>query len=131
MPLRYEDIDGDGNRLRLLEAFEFEGITVPAGFVCDGQSWCIGQQSALKGAFVHDYLYWMNGRPLPSGKQYTRKEADRIFLDALRDTKVNPISRVIRYLSLRALGWAAWRGHSKRIENEKENSIDKHNSALV
>jgi hypothetical protein len=121
MPLRYEDIDGDGNRLRLLEAFEFEGVLVPAGFICDGQSWCIGQQSALKGAFVHDYLYWMNGRPLPNGKTYSRKQADRIFLDALRDTKVNPVSRVVRYLSLRALGWAVWRGHSKRIENEKDS----------
>lgn len=124
MPLRYEDIDGDGNRLRLLEAFEFEGITVPAGFICDGQSWCIGQQSALKGAFVHDYLYWMNGRPLPTGKSYSRGEADEIFLDALRSTKVNPISRVVRYISLRGLGWWAWRTHSKRIENEKATSID-------
>lgn len=131
MPIKYEDIDGDGNRLRLLEAFEFEGITVPEGFICDGQSWCIGQQSALRGAFVHDYLYWMNGRELPTGKRYTRKEADQIFLHALRATKVNPVSRVVRYLSLRALGGIAWRGHKRRIEKDEKANLVESDTARV
>jgi hypothetical protein len=100
------------------------GIIIEEGFKCDGQSWFIGEKKAMAGGVIHDHLYRLNGQfPDPNtGKIYTRKEADRIFLEALRLSGVNFASRWTRYLTLRAVGGFAWRGHSKRIENEKANS---------
>lgn len=132
-PLRYENVDG--RVLKLTESFTYhvgsedskEFITVPAGFECDGQSyprllWFIDtpQGRGAKAGLVHDYLYWMNGRPLPeTGISYDRLRADQIYREALEVSGVNVVSRNTRYRALRAFGWSAWNKHTKRIAKEK------------
>lgn len=129
-PLRYENIDG--RTLRLTEAFSYrvgsedspEVITVPAGFECDGQSyprlfWFIDtpQGQGAKAGFIHDYLYSMNGRPLPvTLLSYDRLRSDGIFYEALIVSGVGKIRAAARYAALRLFGSFAWNAHTKRIE---------------
>lgn len=127
-PLRYENIDG--TMIKLVEDFEFhtsikEVIRVPTGFECDAQSmprllWAIDtpQGQGGKAGVVHDYLYWMNGRPLPSGLRFNRKRADGIYREALIVAGLNRFASAVRYYALRAFGWAAWNTHARRIQKE-------------
>lgn len=126
-PLRYENIDG--RKIRLVEDFAIyldgETILVPAGFECDGQSyprllWMIDtpQGKGARAAVVHDFLYSLNGKPSPSGKCYSRKEADDVYYRGLKAAGVNPISCAVRYRALRMFGWAAWNSHARRIKKE-------------
>lgn len=131
-PLRYENLDGE--RLRLTEAFVYrvgdaestEIIRVPAGFECDGQSyprllWFVDhpQGKGAKAGFVHDYLYWLNGRPVPeTGRGYDRKRADQIFHEALLVSGVGRFRAWVRFRALRLFGGVAWRKHGQRIERE-------------
>ena len=130
-PLKYENRDGI---IRLEEDFEFHAgenqediICVPAGFECDGQSyprllWMIDNPHGLgaKAGVVHDYLYWLNGRPEPkSGRSYTREQADNIYLQALVETGLGGWRAKIRYWALRIFGSFAWASHAKRIRKEK------------
>lgn len=131
-PLRYENIDG--KLIKLTEAFEYrvgsedsqEVIRVPAGFTCDGQSYPRmfrfvdhPQGKGAKAGVIHDYLYHLNGRPVPeTGKTYDQKASDRIFLEALETSGVNAVSRRTRYRMLRMFGSFAWNSHAKRIAKE-------------
>lgn len=132
-PLIYENLNG--RKLRIVEAFEYhvgeensgERIRVPAGFVCDGQSyprllWFIDtpQGKGAKAGIIHDYLYWLNGRPVPeTGICYDRKASDKIFREALKVSGVNAFSRNVRYRALRMFGAMAWNSHTKRIQREQ------------
>lgn len=131
-PLRYENVDG--KKLKLTESFTYhvgsewsdEDITVPAGFECDGQSyprlfWFIDhpQGDGAKAGFIHDYLYWLNGRVLPgTERNYDRKQADAIYLEALMVSGVSKWRSRFRYRMLRMFGGLAWNSHSKRIAQE-------------
>lgn len=126
-PLRYENIDG--RTIRLTEPFAFCGedsiIVVPAGFECDGQSYPrilqmidTPQGHGAKAGVIHDYLYWLNGRPASNGKTYDRKAADDVYFAALKASGINPISCAVRYRALRMFGWAAWNSHTRRIAKE-------------
>lgn len=128
-PLRYENEDGE--LLRLASDFEFhrsakEIISVPSGFECDGQSyprllWIIDtpQGKGAKAGVVHDYLYYLNGRPHPkTGRHYTRAMADGVYRDALKACGLNRVSCFVRYHALRWFGRFAWNAHAKRIRKE-------------
>lgn len=123
------DVAIEGGSIRILTEFSFMGITVPAGFVCDGQSWCIGEQRAMPAAVIHDLLYSTNGNsPFISEIEkwehpcrYTRAEADALFRDGLIKCGVSRTQAWIRWAGLRAFGWKAWNEHKRRIENEKNN----------
>lgn len=126
--LVYENIDG--RRIRLTEPFAFrvskdEIIVVPEDFECDGQSYPrllqmidTPQGKGARAGVVHDYLYWLNGRPAGNGKSYDRKAADDIYFAALKASGLNAVSCAVRYRALRMFGWAAWNSHSKRIAKE-------------
>ena len=83
-----------GKWWRLFEPFQYESkraglIVVPSGFVTDFASvprlpvayWLYGSKANAP-ALVHDYLY-REGHP-------GRKEADRIFLEALKEYGYKP-----------------------------------------
>jgi hypothetical protein len=129
-PLRYENSDGES--IVLLEPFIYRvsdetAIVVPAGHKCDGQSyprplWFIDhpQGKGVKAGVVHDYLYWLNGAPLPETERaYTRRAADEIFRKALIDSGVNSFRAWVRWCGVRVGGWKAWNQHKWRIEDEK------------
>lgn len=82
-------------------------ISVPKDFITDYASvpripgiWWIAGGIADRAATVHDWLYHR--------KIGTRKQADRIFLEAMKATKVPAWRRYAMYAAVRALGWRTY-----------------------
>jgi hypothetical protein len=109
------------------------GIVIDEGFECDGQSWFIGEKRAMAGGVLHDHLYRLAGLiPDPTtDKIYSREAADELFLQALKDSGVNFLSRWTRYLTLRLVGRKAWNDHKRRIEDEKKSNLTQPHTASV
>lgn len=86
----------------------YKFVKVPSGFVTDLTSvppwlWSTGirpEGSYAYAAIIHDYLYWMQERP--------REEADKIFLFAMEDSKVDQALRNHIYNAVRLAGGSAW-----------------------
>ncbi len=112
-PLEIEYIDG--RTYRVVEPFVYlvdgELIVVPSGFETDFASiprpiWNLLPPTGKygKAAVVHDYLYVMGGKiPEVPGRVFTKKEADRMFLDAMGDLDV-PWYRFLMYQAVRWFG---------------------------
>lgn len=91
----------------LLEDIEYEGITVPKGFVTDGASipnllrfrFPHGGKKFF-GACVHDWLY-RNGIG-------THKEADKIFFKAMCDNGVPRWDAKLMYCGVFLFGGLSW-----------------------
>ena len=86
-------------------------FVVPQGFVSDGASiprvlWpIIGQPFDFrwrKEAVLHDFFY------RAEHKIVSRKLADQIFYDSLRDNGLRYTKAQSMYIGLRLFGWAAW-----------------------
>lgn len=100
----------DDYRWRLVEPFEFwltdnpdDVIRVPAGYVTDLASvprvlWSIFPPHGryAKAAIIHDWMYDIGLR--------TKREADRIFLDAMKVLKVPAWRRSLMYIAVRLFG---------------------------
>lgn len=114
------------DRVELCEDLRVEhplgSYAVTKGFVCDLESvpplavavalvltlGSIDLSKLGRGAIpgvIHDDLY---KRGIVS-----RAEADAIYLEAMRQTKVWLASRWLKYLVVRLVGWAAWNQHRK------------------
>ena len=92
------------------EVREGETIIVPSGFKTDFASvprpfwWIIPQWGKYgSAAVVHDLLYQTGIRK--------RKEADTIFLQAMKESNVGWLTRYIMYWAVRAFGYFAYRRH--------------------
>ena len=91
-----------------------EVITVPKGFMTDLAQipralWFLYAPFGRyqKSAVVHDYLY---------SKQYTtRKEADQIFYEAMKDDKVATGIRHLIHLFVGMFGWYAWKQNKSKL----------------
>lgn len=61
-------------------------------------------------AVLHDYLYQQGGE-LPDGLRYTRKKADQVFLQFMKEAGVGFLARGIMYRAVRAAGWlhSSWK----------------------
>lgn len=121
-PLDVRVVDG-GKRFMLLHQFTYHWgvtkITVPAGFVTDFASIPrifriiipkLGKWN--KAAVVHDYLYQHHGKHCRGWAilfYMTRRKADIIFHDAMKDLGVKEWERTLMYWAVRLGGWAAWR----------------------
>ncbi len=86
-------------------------ITVPVGFIHNGPSIpdrlrgiVFYTHRLLRPSIVHDYLYSGWG----SANGWTRKDADKLFLEGLVIEGVWWGRRRIMWLSVRAGGWIAW-----------------------
>lgn len=115
-PLKLEMHD-DGLNWTLTEEFEYyrtddpsSKIIVPAGFVTDFASIPRAFRHILpvtgtkrnpygKAAVLHDYIYDKNCL-----YTYTRKEADDIFLEAMKAVKVSRFVRSLLYYCVRWFG---------------------------
>ncbi|EHP6140085.1 DUF1353 domain-containing protein [Escherichia coli] len=105
----------DDYRWRLVESFEFwltespdDVIRVPAGYVTDLASvprllWSVFPPHGryAKAAIIHDWLY--------DNALRTKKEADRIFLDAMNVLEVPAWRRLMMYCAVHLF----WRGNYK------------------
>jgi len=83
-------------------------ITVPVGFTTDYASvprilWNILPPTGkyTKASVIHDYLYFYDG-------EYTRKQADAIFLEAMESLDVGFITRYVMWSGVRMGGWVPW-----------------------
>ncbi len=125
----------DGRTKRVHTKFAYGLIVVPAGFISDGASiprifWpIIGDPWGRygKAAVLHDWLYQKQER-YKKGLAYgtgptdvpitltsiTRKEADDIFLEAMKILGVAPWRRNLMYAGVRVFGWLAWRKYTSR-----------------
>lgn len=102
----------DGKTWILTRPFRWQNgrtYAVPALFVTDFASvpkflWAIPGLSPMGrhqwAAVVHDFLYWSH--------EGTRKEADKAFLDGMRDAGVRLFVRWAMYAAVRVFGRFAW-----------------------
>jgi len=112
-------------------------ITIPEGFICDGNSvpwfgrplipgdWTLGVEAVL----VHDFLYHRQGRledgehlvevekniwvdPLSIGdgfrRAWRRRDADKLFARLMRDAGVSQKRRRAAYRAVRLAFWNGW-----------------------
>ena len=115
-PLRFEEIGRvDGSiSLQLTHRFRyyspFGTITVPLGFVTDGASvprplWPLASPfDNLGPPVVHDWLYSKNNT------EFTRSEADYIFLQGMTDAGVSFWKRMAIYSAVKLCGWRYYKG---------------------
>ena len=109
--------DEKGNVYTLLEdvtvLWQTNTLVIPAGFKSDGASvprffWRSvfppGDSRALTAAFAHDYVY----RTHPAG--WTRKMADDMFYDLLREDGVGWFNAQAAYWGVRLFGFSSWKG---------------------
>lgn len=101
-----------GKRYILVSPFKYQTkagkvITVPKGFKTDFASiprifrtLIHGHDRTRKPAVIHDYLY---DRAIG-----TRKEADKIFLEALEESGVSSVKRRAMYWAVRIGGRGSW-----------------------
>ncbi|QCD52795.1 DUF1353 domain-containing protein [Campylobacter sp. RM16192] len=109
---------------RLKEALIYVGsdlVVIPAGFIFDGASvpklfTNIFPKSGARydrAACLHDWLY--------ATQTTSRKEADDLFLQAMKADGVNWITRKTIYRAVRMFGWSAWR---KVNRDEADKLVD-------
>ncbi len=91
-------------------------FTVPAGFESDGVStprflWTsISPKihpATIRGGIDHDWLY----RQQPDG--WTRKDADKLFLDVIIQDGLSPLRARLAYTGLRLFGGKAWKENAR------------------
>ena len=106
-----------------------EVITVPAGFVTDLASiprvvWSFFPPDGpwVKGAVVHDFLYftqgtgdWYGRHGITREKPYSRAESDHILREAMADRGIGAWAQFVIWSAVRLGGWMGWaRKHDKR-----------------
>lgn len=90
-------------------------VNVPAGFVTDFASvpripiafWLTGD-TAQKAAVVHDFLYQKH--------MVSKGRADRVFLEAMKVTRIPAWRRWIMYAMVSAFGWTAYASGPDRFK---------------
>lgn len=95
------------------------GIQIPTGFVTDFASvprilWSLFPPIGRYGyaALFHDYVYWQ--------QEITRKSADLVFNDTMKELGVPTWKRTMLFLAVRLFGRSAWRNNAAlKAENEK------------
>lgn len=100
-------------------------VTVPEGFITDFASiprglWNLFPRWGKHGhaAVVHDFLYWTH--------QIPRKEADGVFLEAMRVLKTPEWKARLMYRAVRIFGGLAWKGNvgKERIMKDRPKVTD-------
>lgn len=98
-------------------------ITVPKGFVFDGESIPVALQwlvppfgQSKRGACVHDYLYRYAGYHDSKGhfiRPVSRSQADQVYHELIEAKGLPSWRANLRWSILRAVGWSAWNSNSK------------------
>jgi hypothetical protein len=64
-------------------------------------------------AFIHDALYWHQALR-EGGLPVTREQADKVFLEAMKDLGIGWVTRSILYRAVRFGGGTAWLDNQRR-----------------
>lgn len=135
-PLHVEFIDG--HEWLLCTSFEYrlepqgpEFVRVGAGFRTDFASiprglWNLWPPtgSYTPAALIHDCLYKTAYVSVDDGsiRWIDRKEADDIFLEAMKVLSVGRFTRRCIWLGVRSGGWVAWNKHRKAQGHDVEST---------
>lgn len=125
-PLIVENLaNGEKDHIRLVKVFAYnwkgyggyepEQIIVPPGFLYDNESFpritqgvFDAENQGAKAATIHDWVYQI--------EKYPRHICDRIYLEALKDSKMEIVLRYIRYYGVRVGGGKFWPHNSEKID---------------
>ena len=90
---------------------------VKKGFIHDGASKGFLKRFGryTNAAILHDALY--------GSKLLSRKEADKLFLEAMKSSNVVYLRRYTYYYAVRAFGSSAWKSKSKRVIKKNKRYI--------
>jgi len=108
--LKYEEIPGT-KYIRLLSNFAYYSaaikstITVPFGFVCDGES--VFFKSSTEAGVIHDYLYRKGSKP-----ETNRREADAVFCEVSRVDGCWWITCRAKWAAVRLFAHGCWHKHN-------------------
>lgn len=97
----------------LVEPLVYKGaertFTITSGFLTDFASVPRILRSLVpthtRAAVLHDWLY--------ATAKTTRKDADGLFLRAMREAGINKVKRFAMYAAVRVFGFAAWNRHRR------------------
>lgn len=98
----------------VLEDFVYKDITVPKGFVFNGNSVprfarpILGQYDYLECSCVHDFLYDKESDYL----RLTRKYADKLYKNMLIEFGCSRLASKTYYIFLRLIGWRKFKKYS-------------------
>ena len=92
-----------GYRITINKGFDFDGASIPKIFWSIIGSPFTGNYTTP--ATIHDGLY--------AGEVLDRKVCDDIFLDLMKQYKVNYLRRYTMYLAVRLCGCKVWKEHTK------------------
>lgn len=97
----------------LADPWRWREFTIPQGYSTDLDSipHIPGIHAIFKGrtrvaALLHDYLY--------STGKVSRKRADELFLELMKEERVHRVYRELIYSTIRAFGWYRWNQLRKR-----------------
>ena len=93
----------DGLCVKIPDGFITDGASIPRPFRSIIASWGDHANAAV----VHDYVSRYKIR--------SRRECDKIFLEAMTELGVNKIKKYTMYYSVRLFGWISWGKISKRV----------------
>ncbi len=103
--------DPDTGRWRLENTVTIEGVRIHPGFRFDLASiprplWLLIApfELSIEAPLLHDYLYFHGGMG-----QFTRKQADRLFLRVMKNEGIWAWRRWPAYLAVRLFGRPAWK----------------------
>ena len=100
-------------------------VSVPAGFVCDGESipLCVQWVAppfglSRRAAFVHDSLYRNRGYydATVGFHPVTRTQADAVYRELCEAKGLSSWRSNVRWAVLRLVGWKAWNDDSRQHE---------------
>ena len=83
-------------------------FTIPAGFKWDGADTVLFSNRLTIPALIHDYIY--SGLGDEKAIQYTRADADELFLIYMKECKIPKWVRYPVYWAVRIFGGSHWQG---------------------
>lgn len=100
----------DGHVLTIPAPFDFDLASIPRLL----WGWLACHELGILAPLVHDWLYRGGGAPTHGSivppRSYTRTEADRLFLEHMREDGVGRMRATLAYTAVRLFGRSSWRG---------------------
>jgi hypothetical protein len=94
-----------GYRITVMKGLEFDGASIPKVFWSIIGSPFTGKYT--RSALVHDALYM--------SESLTRKEADSVFLDLMKQDGVSFTKRSVMWSAVRIGGYFVWKKHKSHM----------------
>jgi hypothetical protein len=114
----YKDIEYvyNGKRITVLKGFITDGASIPKMLWAFVGSPYIGNY--VEAAVIHDALYAYK-------RKFTRKEADAVFDQIMKESNVSDFKRFIIWAAVRLFGYPAWRFNDARDDLNKHRVVVK------